>query len=136
MRFERYRRSVHFARGADDAFKCERFIGLYLFFRHRSVFRASWRARVFVDSAAAICLRNYYRKRPCLLRPVPTVHLHKPEEGFLTGVLVHADAAHLVDRFVASSSNTGTILMDRTTERVRRDANNQWRAASVLRPAL
>jgi hypothetical protein len=50
-----------------DAFKSERFIRLCFFFRHRSVFRASWRARVFVDSAAAICLRNYHRKRPCLL---------------------------------------------------------------------
>jgi hypothetical protein len=67
---------------------------------------------------------------------VPTGHLHKPEEGFLAGVLVHADVAHLADRFVASWSNTGTILMDRTTERVRRDANNQWRAASLDARAL
>jgi len=135
MRFERYGCRVHFARGADDAVKCERFIGLCFFFRHRSVFRAPWRAGICGQRCCDL-FAQLSPEAPVSADDQCRLHLHKPKEGFLAGVLVHANATHLADRFVARSSNPGTILVERTSERVRRDANNQWRGLSLEARAL
>lgn len=96
---------------AADAFKRERFF-VFCFFLPIVACSALRRAGIQSNSAAAIFLRNYHRKRTSLATTVPTGHHHQPKEGFLAGVVVHADAAHLADRFVETWSHTGTILMD------------------------